>query len=85
MPKNEADFKWTCKRCTYGNWPSADKCVMCKFDPKRGMKSNLNEQDYPDSISDKINIIDTDNPCSGEDIINLNEKNGACSNINKNF
>lgn len=29
MPKNELDVKWICTHCTYGNWSSAQQCVMC--------------------------------------------------------
>ena len=30
MPKNEQNLKWTCEYCTYLNWPTSSKCVMCR-------------------------------------------------------
>lgn len=85
MPKNEAEFKWICRRCTYGNWPCAVKCVMCNFDPQKGLLNNAgnnSELDY-DGLNYDRNIIDTES--CGEEIISLNEKNGACSSNNKNL
>lgn len=84
MPKNEADCKWTCKQCTYGNWPSATKCVMCKFDQRNGLNRNhIEELDNCSNTYDKSNLIETENSCSGDEIMNLNEKNGACVSSNK--
>ena len=83
MPKNEAELKWICRRCTYGNWPSAVECVMCKFDPhNRLSNSGSGEPDYND-LNYGRNIIDT--ATCGEEIISLNEKNGAYGSINKNL
>ena len=29
MPKNEQNVRWSCKYCTYDNYPSAIKCTLC--------------------------------------------------------
>lgn len=82
MPKNEAEYKWTCKQCTYGNWPSAHTCVMCNFDPR----NSINKNHIAECVSydkDRNNLIDKEYSSSHDDIMNLNEKNGACSSINK--
>ena len=30
MPRNEQNIKWSCDYCTYLNWPTAVRCVMCR-------------------------------------------------------
>ena len=30
MPRNEQNIKWPCEYCTYLNWPTAIRCVMCR-------------------------------------------------------
>lgn len=76
MPKNEAEFKWTCKSCTYGNWPAAKRCCMCAA----RRTSPLPEiEDYSDKSSDIICSNDT-NVC--ESIIPSNEKQ---SHLDKNL
>ena len=30
MPRNEQNIKWSCDYCTYLNWPTAARCVMCR-------------------------------------------------------
>ncbi len=30
MPRNEQKIKWNCEYCTYDNWATAVRCVMCR-------------------------------------------------------
>ena len=91
MPKNEAEFKWTCKQCTYGNWPSATKCVMCKFDPRNSINKNHIAECGNYENNERCHVIDcsSESTCekhhSGDETSsNSNEKNGgACSSFNK--
>ncbi|XP_066936372.1 ubiquitin thioesterase ZRANB1-like [Clytia hemisphaerica] len=90
MPKNEAEFKWTCKQCTYGNWPSATKCVMCKFDPRNSINKNHIAEGGNHENSERCHVIDClgESTCehqgSGDETSSSNEKNGeACSSLNK--
>ena len=68
MPKNEADFKWTCKSCTYGNWPSAKRCCMCNA---RRTSPVPEIEDYIDK-NPEIICSSGENIC--ESIIPSNEK-----------
>lgn len=73
MPKNEADFKWTCRKCTYGNWPNSTRCIMCRFSPQTSCRTSP-VPDLVEQYDIKKELICSDN-CQ-EDVIMNNEKNG---------
>ena len=73
MPKNEADLKWTCRKCTYGNWPSAARCIMCRFSPQTSCRTSP-VPDLVEPYDRKHELIGSDN--CGEEVIINNEKNG---------
>lgn len=76
MPKNEAELKWICRKCTYGNWPSSSRCVMCNYIPQSSRSSAT--LDLTDTIDRSI-----DNEKLSEEIICTNDKNAVCGGSDK--
>ena len=74
MPKNETDFKWTCRSCTYGNWPSTNRCVMCHLTAQNSCRTSP----VPDlDISERGPDVIYNELSPSEEIICTNEKNGV--------
>ncbi|XP_028391070.1 ubiquitin thioesterase ZRANB1-like [Dendronephthya gigantea] len=60
MPKIEQNARWSCKYCTYDNFPASTKCTLCN---SKRVDSCLNE-DSMDSIDGEAAPEDEKNNCS---------------------
>ncbi|XP_002159244.2 ubiquitin thioesterase ZRANB1 [Hydra vulgaris] len=82
MPKNEADLKWICRECTYSNWPSAKKCVMCNILCLQNNRWNLvlDETNNDEIINEEIILLSEKNSANNDK--NLKWNCPACSYLN---
>ena len=58
MPRNEQNIKWSCDYCTYHNWPTAVRCVMCRAS-KQG-NSTHDKIDDADKLSGELSRSSSD-------------------------
>lgn len=57
MPKIEQNVRWSCKHCTYDNFPASAKCALCMCKREDDLDQNLNdciqEESLPESDKNK--------------------------------